>query len=181
MGGPGSGDGHSCLGEWVVLGLLSCPPGPEVRGRDGTLGMMWAFPFLGNSFITHILAWGVGGKCRLRKCRLQVHLVSPREQPQQQSRGPVSSSVRVLADTEDAVGHTAGWSRKDRCGAEEQCPPGGSLPSWLEIEAFLWPGPPICPWLPWRSRKLGGEGEEVSRLELLTRPPEPSTCVWPEP
>ena len=30
-------------GGWVVLAVLSCPPSPEVRGRDGTLRRMWHF------------------------------------------------------------------------------------------------------------------------------------------
>ena len=115
-----------------------------------------AFPLLGTSFINTYPSMVGGGKVQTQ--RLQIHLVSPQEQPQQQSRGPVSSSVRVPGDTEDAVGCTAGWSCKDRLGAEEQHPSGGSLPSWLEIEAFLWPGPHACPWLPRRSRRLRVEG-----------------------
>lgn len=112
MGEPGSGDGQSCLGGWVILAVLSCPPGPEVRGRDGTLRRMWAFPLLGTSFINSYHSMVGGGTVQTQ--RLQIHLVSPQERPQQQTRGPVASSVRVPADTEDAVGCTAGWSCKDR-------------------------------------------------------------------
>lgn len=72
---------------------------------------------------------------------------------------------------------------------EKQRPPEGSLPSWLEIEASVWPGPPALG-SPGRAGSLeegeqpetGFWGAEVNGLGLLApRSPYPVSGLAPDP